>query len=138
MKRIHKIFATISLALVLILGSCEKWIDPEYNTSPNSPGDVPINLLLPSASAALSYVYMGDYSRFASIWMQQLSGVDRQAYGFELYNQGESDDNNLWNTLYGGALKDLAKAKEKAIALGAVHYLGVVQCNDCIYFKYNY
>ena len=126
MKRIHKIFTAFSLVLVLLMGSCEKWIDPAYNVSPNSPGDVPINLLLPSAAASLSYSYMGDYSRFASIWMQHLSGVDRQAYGFELYNQGESDDNNLWNTLYGGTLKDLSKAREKALSLGAVHYVGVV------------
>lgn len=126
MKKIHKIFTAISLLLVLFLGSCEKWIDPAYNISPNDPSDVPINLLLPSAAASLSYVYMGDYSRFVSIWMQQLSGVDRQAYGFELYNQGESDDNNLWNTLYGATLKDLSKSKEKALALGAVHYVGVV------------
>ena len=126
MKRIHKIFTTASLVLVLLLGSCEKWIDPDYNTNPNSPGDVPLNLILPSASSSLAYVYMGDYSRFASIWMQHLSGVERQAYGFELYNQGESDDNNLWNTLYGGTLKDLSKAREKATELGAVHYTGVI------------
>lgn len=126
MKKNHKIYTAISLVLVLLLGSCEKWIDPNYNTSPNSPADVPINLLLPSSAASLSYSYMGDYSRFASIWMQHLSGVDRQAYGYELYNQGESDDNNLWNTLYGGTLKDLSKAKEKVLALGAVHYVGVI------------
>jgi hypothetical protein len=126
MNRTHKIFTTFSLVLVIFLASCEKWIDPEYNISPNSPSDVPINLLLPSAAASLSYVYMGDYSRFAAIWMQHQSGVDRQAYGFELYNQGESDDNNLWNTFYGGTLKDLSKAKEKAVSLGAVHYIGVI------------
>ncbi len=126
MKRINQIIAAFSLSVVLLFSSCEKWIDPDYNTSPNAPPDVPINLLLPAASAAAAYCYAGDYARFPAIWMQQLSGVDRQSYGFETYQQSESDINNLWNTIYGGALKDLAKAKEKAEALGAIHYIGVI------------
>ncbi len=126
MKNIHKIIAAFSLSFLLLFSSCEKWIDPDYNINPNSPSDVPLNLLLPSAAAAVAYCYAGDYARFPAIWMQHSSGVDRQAYGFETYQQSESDINNLWNTIYGGALKDLAKAREKATALGAIHYIGVI------------
>jgi hypothetical protein len=126
MKSVYKFFTITSLAILISLSSCESWIDPDFNISPNSPSDVPLNLLMPSAASAIAYSYAGDYARFPAIWMQHLSGVDRQAYGFELYNQGESDINNLWNTIYGGALKDLAKAKEKATALGAIHYIGVI------------
>ncbi len=125
MKRINKLITVFTLLLVFILGSCEKWIDPDYNNNPNSPGDVPINLILPSAMASLAYAHNGDYARFPAIWMQHLSGVDRQAYGFETYNQSESDVNNLWNMLYAATLKDLKKGKEKAVALGAPHYIGV-------------
>jgi hypothetical protein len=112
----------ILLTFVLILNSCEKWIDPEINVSPNSPADVTLNLLLPSSQAGVAYVFGGDHSRFSGMWMQHLSGVDRQSFASERYSVLESDADNLWNTLYGGVLKNLVIMVDKAQAQEAFTY----------------
>ncbi len=123
----HNIIKKISLFLLLavMISSCEKWIDTEINTSPNNPADVTLGLLLPSTQAAIAYTYGGDMTRYSSMWMQHLSGVERQSFAFERYSVLDSDINNLWNTLYGGALINLKVLAEKAEAQGAMHYLGV-------------
>ena len=59
------------------------------------------------------------------MWMQHLSGVERQSFALERYSVLDSDINNLWNTLYGGALINLQILMEKAEEEGAVHYLGI-------------
>jgi hypothetical protein len=112
----------ILLTFVLMLNSCEKWIDPEINISPNAPADVTLNLLLPSSQAGIAYVFGGDHSRYSGMWMQHLSGVDRQSFALERYSVLNSDANNLWNTLYGGVLKNLVIMVDKAQAQEAFTY----------------
>jgi hypothetical protein len=123
----HKIINKIGLILLLavMISSCEKWIDTDMNINPNNPADVTMPLLLPSTQAAIAYTYGGDFTRYQGMWMQHLSGVDRQSFASERYSVLDSDINNLWNTLYGGALKNLLVLEEKAEALEAFHYLGV-------------
>lgn len=113
------------LLLAVVISSCDKWIDTDLNVSPNNPADVTMPLLLPSTQAAIAYTYGGDMTRYQGMWMQHLSGVDRQSFASERYGILDSDVNNLWNTLYGGALKNLLVLQEKAEAQEAKHYLGV-------------
>lgn len=122
MKKISFRKIGILLTFVLMLNSCEKWIDPEINVSPNAPADVSLNLLLPSSQAGIAYVFGGDHSRFSGMWMQHLSGVDRQAFAVERYSVLESDADNLWNTLYGGVLKNLVIMIDKAQTQEAYAY----------------
>lgn len=125
----HNIIKKVSLFLLLavMITGCKKWIDTDINTSPNNPSDVTINLLLPSMQGALGYVIGGDHSRTSAMWMQHLSGVDRQSLALERYSVLESDQNNLWNTMYGQILKNLDVMKTKAEGQNAVHYLGVTK-----------
>ena len=123
----QNIFKTMSLILMLavILSSCEKWIDTDININPNNPGDVSVDLLLPATQGALAYTYGGDLTRYEAMWMQHLSGVERQSFALERYSHLDSDINNLWNTLYGGALINLKVMVEKAEESGARHYMGI-------------
>ncbi|MFO7613665.1 MAG: SusD/RagB family nutrient-binding outer membrane lipoprotein [Bacteroidales bacterium] len=123
----QNIFKTMSLILMLtvILSSCEKWIDTDININPNNPGDVTVDLLLPATQGALAYTYGGDLTRYQAMWMQHLSGVERQSFALERYSHIDSDINNLWNTLYGGALINLKVMVEKAEETGARHYMGM-------------
>lgn len=127
MKRINFRNIGILLTIVVLLNSCEKWIDPEINVSPNDPADVSLNLLLPSSQAGLAYVYGGDHSRFSGMWMQHLSGVDRQSLASERYSVLESDCDNLWNTLYAGVLKNLVIMMDKAAESESPYYDGVAK-----------
>ncbi|MCX6226313.1 MAG: hypothetical protein NTV01_16460, partial [Bacteroidia bacterium] len=108
-----KMFSLFLLPAMMISG-CTKWIDTDINTNPNRPADVTMELLLPSTQSILGYVIGGEYSRASSIWMQHLSGVDRQFLAMERYSIPESDYDNLWNTLYGMILKNLSILKTKA------------------------
>lgn len=127
MKKINFRNIGILLAVIMLLNSCDKWIDPEINVSPNSPADVPLNMLLPSSQAGIAYVFGGDHSRMSGMWMQHLSGVDRQSFALERYSMLESDGNNLWNTLYGGVLKNLVIMVDKAQEQEANYYEGTAK-----------
>ena len=113
------------LMLAVIVSSCEKWIDTDINITPNNPGDVSVALLLPATQGAIAYTYGGDLTRYQAMWMQHLSGVERQSFALERYSHLDSDINNLWNTLYGGALINLQVMMEKAEETEARHYLGI-------------
>lgn len=124
-KNIFNILTGILLMLVILFGSCEKWIDPEVNLSENSPSDVTLSLLLPSTQASLFYVLGGDHSRAASIFMQHQAGVDRQAAAFDVYNYNESDCNNLYSTLAATVMQNLVNMRSKSVAQNSPHFEGV-------------
>jgi Starch-binding associating with outer membrane len=108
MKNIYLKFGAILLLAVLI-GSCEKWIDPKINEDPDSVVDVPYNLLLPSIEVDLGYVLGGmDVRGITGMWVQHVAGQARQAATMgKNYNLTEADVNNLWNSLYNGSMMDL-------------------------------
>jgi hypothetical protein len=124
MENYIKKIGLFALLVALLLG-CEKWIDPEMNINPNNPADVGMNVLLPASQAAIGYSYGGDFTRYPAMWMQHLSGVTRQSFASDRYSVLDSDINNLWNTLYGGALINLKVLEGKAIELDAHQYHGI-------------
>ena len=69
-----------------------------------------MEVLLPAAQAWLWYDFKGDVlPRLTSIFMQQMTGTDRQSLAHNRYAQiGEGDFNTPWNNSYAGALYDLA------------------------------
>lgn len=110
----------LMLSLVAVFAtSCEKWIDADMNISPNSPADVPMSLLLPSAEAGIAYSAGGELSRYSSMWMQQISGITAHAQGYERYILLESDMDNLWKWYtYAGQLMDLKRIIDKSAEEG--------------------
>jgi hypothetical protein len=126
-KMRHNIIKSVSLFLLIavMISGCKKWIDTDINKNPNNPADVSMALLLPSTQGGLGYVIGGDHSRVSGMWMQHLAGVDRQSAALERYSVLESDQNNLWNTLYAEVLKNLDILVKKAIDQNAPHFEGV-------------
>ncbi len=122
----NKFLAILGAILVLSLTSCTKWIDPNINKDPDSPTDVPVNLLLPSVEVNLGYV-MGDFdvAGVTAMWMQYIQGTDRQAVAIYNYQLTQTDVNNLWNDIYTGPLMDLKDIKTKAQKEGAYGYVAV-------------
>ncbi len=111
---------------ILILSSCEKWIDTGINTDPDSPADVPVNLMLPAIEQALGFNMAGnDLVLTTNIWMQQFDGVSRQAFTEARYQLLPSDVNNIWNSIYTTVLMNSKVMIEKAEAEESPHNAGV-------------
>jgi len=98
----------LSAILVLVLASCEKWIDPDINIDPDRPLQTSPDVMLPGVEASMAY-YLGgfDVAATQAIWMQQIQGQDRQAQAIESYTYRAADPNNLWNSMYAGVMMDL-------------------------------
>ena len=99
----------------LLLISCDNWIDPQTNIDPDSPADVPMNLMLPAIQQAMGYNLSGnDFVRTTNIWMQQFDGVDRQSYTEARYQLTPADVNNIWNAVYTSLLMNSSILVSKA------------------------
>jgi hypothetical protein len=99
----------------LMLISCKNWIDTEVNVNPDSPADVPMNLMLPAIQQSMGYNLGGnDIILPTNSWMQQLDGVDRQSYTISRYQFQPADVNNVWNSIYTSILMNSATLINKA------------------------
>lgn len=129
-KYINNILKTagLSLVFVLSLSSCEKWIDTSLNTDPDSPADVPMNLILPGIEQKLGYNMAGnEIVRTTNIWMQQFDGVDRQSFTEATYQLVPGDVNNLWSAFYPGILMNSKVLLNKAEKSESPHNAGVAR-----------
>ncbi len=112
-------FLGIIALVALTMVSCKRWINPDINIDPDSPTDASLDLMLPGIEASLAYYIGGfDIAGTPAIWMQQITGSDRQASAINVYIYRESDPNNLWGSMYAGVMMDLktfiAKAEDPA------------------------
>jgi len=127
-KYIINIFKAIGsgFIFILLLSSCEKWIDTSLNTDPDAPADVPIKLMLPAIEQALGYNMVGnDFVRTSNIWMQQFDGVSRQSYTEARYQLLPADVNNIWNSIYTSIFQNSKLMIGKAEELESPYNAGV-------------
>ena len=119
------------LAILFSLTSCEgEWIDSELNIDPDSPSDVPMNLLLPGIQQSMGYNLMGNNSvRTNNIWMQIFDGVSRQSFTEARYQLTPADVNNLWINTYTEMMMNTTIMVEKSRQEGSEspHYTGIGQ-----------
>ena len=129
MKRINIKMIGVFVMLVLILGSCKKWIDTDINKNPDAPQDAPLYAILSSAEATIGFNTVGgnDLCRVTAFWMQYFQGLDRQSLATSNYILQSQDVNNLWNTNYAGSMMDLKVIIDKSYALDQPWYRGVAQ-----------
>lgn len=128
MKKINWITKIgLGLFILLIAASCEKWIDPDINTDPDSPAEASMQSILPAAQMNMAFNTVGgnDVARVTSEWMQYYIGVERQANAESWYLFRNGDCNNHWNTNYTTSMKNLKILIEKARDVDAYHFLGV-------------
>jgi len=127
--------------LVMMFSSCNSWIDTDINVSPNRPVDVPMNLLLPSVEARTAFNVVGsnDYTRTVSMWIQHTTGVSRQSQAEGAYILRSGDVNNMWNSVYAGALMDAKQIiiKAQAEETKSPHFEGVAKIIQAIILGYS-
>lgn len=127
MKNINIKFIGVFLLMILVLGSCKKWIDTEINTNPDAPKEVPMSSLLPTIQVNMGYNTIGgnDNVRVTSMWMQYFAGIARQSQAQADYLYRDLDVNNLWNSNYATTMIDLKKLLGKAETEKHVTFLGI-------------
>lgn len=119
----------ISILLIMMLfGSCEKWVDPALNEDPNNPTDVAMAQLLAPVEANLAYIVGGEMARFDCVWMQQIAGVQSQSGENDIYTISEADVTNMWSyNLYNPGMTNTKILLDKAKAENSPHYAGVAE-----------
>ncbi len=95
---------------IVCLSSCKKTFDINNNPDLLPASNNPIPQLLTSAQVNLGFEGGSDLFRYATIIMQQMSGMasqPNQTYEYYRYNITGSDQNNVWSSIFATTLSDL-------------------------------
>ncbi|MFA8449212.1 MAG: SusD/RagB family nutrient-binding outer membrane lipoprotein [Bacteroidales bacterium] len=123
-----KIYISLIIGLLLFpFYGCNKFIDPEINENPDNPTEATPELLLSSIQARMGYTTIGgnDAARLVNIWMQQITGINRQSLSTAYYIVRAEDGNNYWNANYAGTMMDIVQLRSISDKLGSEHYSAV-------------
>jgi hypothetical protein len=116
------------LLIMMLLSSCDKWIDPKMNVDPNNPTEVAMAQLVAPIEANLAYVVGGELARFICPWMQQIAGLQSQSAGNDIYVIGESDVNGDWSwNLYSPGMINAKILMDKAASTNSPYYAGIAK-----------
>jgi len=132
MKVNHTYEQPLLWLLILTLAgatSCKKsfYTDVNVNSNAPTPASIVPKVLLSSVEGGIAYTQGGDISRFASINLQQVKGVSRQAQGYYQYTYTSQDFDNAWGNLYADVLENNMLLLQMADAKGYHAYAGIAR-----------
>jgi Starch-binding associating with outer membrane len=121
--KIISIFLLIAVSTSFV--GCKKWLD--VNENPNITKNVAVNLVLPSAQAAIGSVLGSQFQINGSFWAQHWtqSPLANQYKLYDQYQVSSDNYNRPWNSLYAGALMDLNYVYTKASAEKKSQYMAI-------------
>lgn len=127
MKNINIKIIGVFILMVLVLGSCKKWIDVDKNINPDAPQNVPMGSILPAIQVNMGYNTIGgnDIARVTAMWLQYIHGIARQSQAEADYIFRDGDVNNQWNTNYAYTMMDIYQLRDKAAASNHFYFKGV-------------
>jgi hypothetical protein len=125
LKNIARYVLALSLVLFCVT-SCEDFLD--INTSPNSPTESRLDLVLPSVQSVI-FESLGNGNASVGDLASQFvhHTTQRGESNFYFVAGNEFSISNAWDNLYAGALKDIEDMIAQATELNSPHYLGVAQ-----------
>ncbi|WP_448539220.1 SusD/RagB family nutrient-binding outer membrane lipoprotein [Schleiferia thermophila] len=132
MKKINLLLTSLLLAGLTV--SCsKKWLE-DYTEDPTRPIDVSVRVLLPSAQVSYAMAQGDVLPRMTSLFIQQMTGADRQSLAHQRYAQiGEGDFDQTWGSNgYSGGMKDLKIIIEKTEGTSP-NYSGVAKVMMAMY-----
>lgn len=98
MKRFK--FLNIVLLLLILTGSCEKYVEG-YQQDPNGLLETNPEQLVQGVMLEMQFFLKADALRIAMMWMNQATGSDRQYVAFNNWNSvGNNQMNSPWGELY--------------------------------------
>lgn len=133
MNRILKKLAVVALPVFLAAGCNDFLTGGELETDPNRPLEPgsPDQLFVASQSAYW-FNSTSEAVRAISMWMQQMSGTDRQYQSLALYDYVESEFDTPWIYIYGGGgLVDARKLQ--TLVAADKRYLGIAQTLEAMH-----
>lgn len=120
-KKITKVI----LVLPLLIG-CSDFLD--INTSPNSPENVPLNIILPSALVGTGFANANELNRFGSTVSDYLYGATGSPANYDTYVITGADFGNQWTgEIWNGPLVQYEKIIELGTTQGQNNYVGVAK-----------
>jgi hypothetical protein len=132
--KFNKLSMVVMAIITLNFMSCSnEWLE-DYTLDPARPSDVSMTVLLPSAQTSFAMVQGDGLARLSSVFMQQMTGTDRQALAHNRYAQiGEADFDGIWtDNGYSGGMYDLKLIIDKA-GDASPHYAGVAKIMMAMY-----
>lgn len=133
MIRFRKIALAAALPLLVAAGCSDFLTDEETQNDPNRATQATIDQLFVAAQAATFVVQTGEGARAVSMWMQQMSGTDRQYQTLGTYTHGEGTFGTPWTYIFGGGgLVDLRRIQAEATAINDRRYTGIAQVLEAL------
>jgi hypothetical protein len=124
-KNITKYILAIPIVMFTVTG-CNEFLD--INTSPNSPTESRLDLVLPSVETVIFESLGNGNAGLADLTSQFVHHItQRGPSNFYFVAGNEFNISNAWPNLYAGALKDLNDMIEQATEINSPHYLAVAQ-----------
>lgn len=123
-------YAILSLVL---LTSCEVWMDPEFGQNPNQPSDVPMHQILPAVQASLAYNYGGNETvALSGNWMQHFHNLTRTSLHGNSYFIDNSTPNTYWKNMYTKSMTSCVELMERSVEQGSPHWRGLTMIHLAI------
>lgn len=123
MKKVTKTIKIISIAALMLLVSCEI---SEVNINPNSPTQVPENVILPFAEESIARLMAGSGQVMSGIFVQYYEGIDNHPRQVQQYVVNEALYVEWdWNDYYDGPMINLKKMIDVAKGNGNFYYIGI-------------
>lgn len=117
----------VAVAAIGFTACSDAWLE-DYKLDQNRPSDVTMAVLLPSVQASYAMVQGDVMPRLTSIFMQQMTGTDRQSLAHNRYAQiGEGDFDTPWENGYSGGMYDLTLIIKKAGEQNSPAYAGIAK-----------
>jgi len=128
MRTFKKSITTVLIAsAVFSVVSCKKDFYTNANINHNAPGTVPSSVLLTGVEVTMGYAQGGDFSRFASLFVQQTYGAARQSQAYYNYTFTNQDPESAWDNWYCDVMKNNMVLMKQATAANQHAYAGVSQ-----------
>ncbi len=132
MKKLS-VLSAWALVLFMALACSKEWLE-DYKVDPTRPQDVTADVLLTSAQAYFAMASGDVVPRLTTIFLQQMTGTDRQSLAHNRYAQiGEADFDSPYGLAgYAGGMYDLKLVIDKTEGTSP-HYAGVAKIMMAMY-----
>lgn len=115
------------VTLVLTAFSCEDFIGGDLNADPNKPLSVPIAGMIGQVQISLVDGYGSSFSRWNSMFTQQVEGVARQWTSFNQYVITANRFDDIWSDYYENVLGEVRVIAAVSEENGYNHYLAIAK-----------
>jgi hypothetical protein len=127
-------YLAIAFLIVGLASGCSDFLEnPVVQKDPNRAIEVQADLLFQGIQIGQFFMQEGGLTRTFSIWLQQMSGTDRQLLGYSKYEITEDDHDVEFNNVYtGGGLIDIRALIAQTTESNWIGYRGIVKVHEAL------